>query len=53
LLELQLAFHDGAAFYKIEFQEKWQKKNGESAPRVLTTARRTNGLKAIPLLPQS
>jgi len=53
LLGLQLAFHEAAPLYKIEFQEKWQEKNGESAGRVLRTASRTNELRAIPLLPQS
>jgi len=53
LLELQLAFHEAAPLYKIEFQEKWQEKNGESAATVLRTASRTNELRAIPLLPQS
>jgi hypothetical protein len=31
--ELQLAFHEAAPLYKIEFREKWQEKNGESAAR--------------------
>jgi len=53
LLELQLAFHEAAPLYKIEFQEEWQEKNGESAARVLRTASRTNELRAIPLPPQS
>jgi hypothetical protein len=28
-LELQLAFHEAAPLYKIEFQEKWQEKKME------------------------
>jgi hypothetical protein len=48
---LLLAFHAAAPLYKIEFPKKWQDKNGESADKMLTTAKRTNELKAIPLLP--